>query len=60
MRVKAFVRGLGIDRATDLLLTLNHPDAWQLLVEQRSRTPRRYERWFGDMSCARLLHKVGR
>lgn len=59
-RKKALVRGLGIDRATDLLWTLNHPDVWQLLVAERGWTPRQYERWFGDISCAQLLHKVER
>jgi AcrR family transcriptional regulator len=47
--------GLGIDRATDILWTLNHPDVWQLLVGQRGWTPEQYEDWFADTACAQLL-----
>jgi AcrR family transcriptional regulator len=47
--------GLGIDRATDILWTLNHPDVWQLLVGQRGWTPEQYEEWFADTACAQLL-----
>ena len=31
--------GLDVDRATDILWTLNHPVVWQLLVIQRGWTP---------------------
>ena len=31
--------GLDVDRATDILWTLNHPDVWQLLVGERGWTP---------------------
>jgi AcrR family transcriptional regulator len=47
--------GLGVDRAADILWTLNHPDLWQLLVGQRGWTPDEYEQWFGDAACAQLL-----
>ena len=47
--------GLDVDRATDILWTLNHPDVWQLLVVERGWTPERYEQWFGDAVCAQLL-----
>jgi AcrR family transcriptional regulator len=47
--------GLGVDRAADILWTLNHPDLWQLLVGQRGWTPDQYEKWFGDTACAQLL-----
>ena len=40
---KALKRGLGVDRATDILWTLNHPDVWQLLVGERGWTPEQYE-----------------
>jgi AcrR family transcriptional regulator len=46
---------LDVERATDLLWTLNHPDVWHLLVVQRGWTPEAYERWFGDAACAQLL-----
>jgi AcrR family transcriptional regulator len=46
---------LDVERATDILWTLNHPDVWRLLVLQRGWTPDQYERWFGDTACAQLL-----
>jgi AcrR family transcriptional regulator len=52
---KALRPGLGVDRATDILWTLNHPDVWQLLVGERGWTPDQYEEWFGDTACAQLL-----
>jgi len=48
-------RGLGVDRATDILWTLNHPDQWQLLVVQRGWTPAQFERWLADGACHHLL-----
>jgi hypothetical protein len=54
-RKKALIPGLGVDRATDVLWTLNHPNVWQLLVEDRGWTPEQYERWFGDIACGQLL-----
>ena len=47
--------GLDVDRATDILWTLNHPTVWQLLVVQRGWTPDEYERWFADAACSQLL-----
>jgi AcrR family transcriptional regulator len=52
---KALKPGLDVDRATDILWALNHPDLWQLLVRERGWTPEEYERWFGDAACAQLL-----
>jgi AcrR family transcriptional regulator len=52
---KALKRGLDVDRATDILWTLNHPDVWQLLVRQRGWAPDEWERWFADTSSAQLL-----
>jgi AcrR family transcriptional regulator len=52
---KALRRGLDIERATDILWTLNHPDVWQLLVRERGWTPDEWERWFADTSSAQLL-----
>ncbi|MBV9808237.1 MAG: TetR/AcrR family transcriptional regulator, partial [Solirubrobacterales bacterium] len=51
----ALQRGLTIDRATDILWALNHPDTWQLLVTRRGWTPEQYEQWVGDTSSAQLL-----
>jgi AcrR family transcriptional regulator len=52
---KALRPALDVDRATDILWTLNHPDVWQLLVRQRGWTPEQYEQWFGDTACSQLL-----
>jgi AcrR family transcriptional regulator len=46
---------LDIERATDILWTLNHPNNWQLLVVDRGWTPEQYEHWTGDLACAQLL-----
>jgi len=47
--------GLGVARATDTLWTLNHPDVWNLLVNERGWSPRQYETWLATSSCAQLL-----
>jgi AcrR family transcriptional regulator len=57
---KALRRGLNVDRATDILWTLNHPDVWQLLVGERGWTPEQYEQWVGDTACSQLLRTDGR
>jgi AcrR family transcriptional regulator len=46
---------LDVDRATDILWTLNHPDVWLLLSGERGWTPQQFEEWFGDITCAQLL-----
>ena len=51
----ALQRGLSIDRATDILWALNHPNTWQLLVTERGWTPEQYEQWVGDTASAQLL-----
>jgi AcrR family transcriptional regulator len=57
---KGLRRGLGIERATDILWTLNHPDVWLLLVGQRGWTPDQFEQWLGDTTCAQLLTRPPR
>ncbi|MGH2988833.1 MAG: TetR/AcrR family transcriptional regulator [Solirubrobacterales bacterium] len=52
---KALKPGLGVDRGTDILWTLNHPELWHLLVGARGWTPEEYEQWFGDAACSQLL-----
>jgi hypothetical protein len=47
--------GLDVDRAADILWTLNHPDLWQLLVVRRGWTPDEYERWCANAACDQLL-----
>lgn len=44
-----------MDRAADLLWTLNHPDVWRLLVRERGWTPDEFEQWLGDTAIAQLL-----
>lgn len=51
----ALAPGLDVDRATDILWTLNHPGTWQLLVARAGWTPEQYERWVGDAACQQLL-----
>jgi AcrR family transcriptional regulator len=48
-------RGLGVDRATDILWILNHPSTYWLLTDGRGWTPAQYERWLGDALCSQLL-----
>ena len=52
---RALRSDLDINRAADILWTLNHPDVWQLLVGQRGWTPEQYEHWFADAACSQLL-----
>ncbi len=54
---RALKRGLDVERATDILWTLNHPNVWQLLVAQRGWSPDDYERWFADTACEQLLRR---
>ena len=51
----ALERGLDVERATDILWTLVHPNVWQLLVGERGWTPEQYEQWCGDAACSQLL-----
>jgi AcrR family transcriptional regulator len=53
--LRALAPGLSVDRATDILWTLNHPTVWLLLTGARSWTADEYEQWFADVSCAQLL-----
>jgi AcrR family transcriptional regulator len=48
-------RGLSVAAGTDILWTLNHPDAWMLLAGQRGWTAHAYETWLAQASCAQLL-----
>jgi AcrR family transcriptional regulator len=54
-RKNALRPGVSVDRAADILWTLNHPNTWQLLVGERGWTPEEYERWSGDAACTQLL-----
>jgi len=54
-RKRALRRGLDVDRAADILWTINHPAVWQPLVRERAWTSSEYERWCADLACAQLL-----
>jgi AcrR family transcriptional regulator len=57
---RAIVESMAVpdaDRATDILWTLNHPDVWHLLVDERGWTPEQWERWFVDAARAQLLQE---
>jgi len=56
-KARGLAKGLGVDRATDILWTLNHPDVWLLLVGQRGWTPSQFETWLADALCAQLLER---
>ena len=47
--------GLDVDRAADILWTLNHPDTWLLLVAERGWAPEEWERWFAATVAEQLL-----
>lgn len=53
--IGALRRDLGVESATDVLWTLNHPSVWHLLVRGRGWTPGQYEQWIGDAFCGELL-----
>jgi AcrR family transcriptional regulator len=52
---KALAPGLTVERATDILWTINHPNLWQLLAGERGWTPEEYEQWCADTACSQLL-----
>ncbi len=47
--------GVDVERATDLLWTLNHPDVWLLLVDRRGWSPQDWESWFARTCREQLL-----
>jgi AcrR family transcriptional regulator len=52
--------GLDVERAADILWTINHPSVWQLLVGERGWTPEQYEAWTAELACSQLLEVRGR
>jgi AcrR family transcriptional regulator len=52
---KGLKPGLTVDRAADILWTLNHPRVYLLLLGERGWSPEEYEVWLGDITCAELL-----
>jgi AcrR family transcriptional regulator len=51
----ALNQSLDVERAADILWTINHPNTWQLLVRQRGWTTDQYEQWSADAACTQLL-----
>ena len=47
--------GLDVDRAADILWTLNHPNVWQLLVDERGWTAAQWQEWFTAAARSQLL-----
>jgi hypothetical protein len=50
--------GLGVQRATDILWTINHPTTWHMLVADRGWSADQYERWCADTACSQLLKGI--
>src|SRR4051794_16829724 len=48
---------LAVERAADILWTINHPHLWQLLVDERGWSPEQYEEWCAGLACAELLQR---
>ena len=51
----ALAEDLGLDRAADLLWTLNHPASYLLLTRDRGWTADEYEQWLADVTVDQLL-----
>jgi AcrR family transcriptional regulator len=52
---KALRPGLDVARASDILWTLNHPDLYWLLVNERGWTPDQHEEWLASVLSEQLL-----
>jgi hypothetical protein len=51
---KALRRGLTVANATDILWTLNHPDVWLLLHDDRGWSAKAFEAWLVEALMALL------
>lgn len=54
----ALASDIDVDKASDILWTLNHPDVWLLLVGTRGWTPDEFETWLADAACSQLLKRT--
>lgn len=50
--------GLDVERAADILWTINHGDLWQHLVVRRGWSPEAFEGWLADTFRALLLRET--
>jgi|SRR5581483_10058516 len=55
----ALAPGLGIERAGDVLWTLNSPELFDLIVEERGWTPEQYGSWVASLLAGALLAGAG-
>jgi AcrR family transcriptional regulator len=56
-RKQALKPGLGVKRGTDILWSLNHPNLYRLLVNDRGWSPAQYEDWLAETFCSQLLSR---
>src|SRR5262245_34734295 len=54
-RRKGLKKGLSVERAADILWTLNHPRVYLLLMQERGWSAEDYERWLANVTCEQLL-----
>lgn len=54
----ALMPGLDVDRATDILWTLNHPNPLAAPRRGSGWPPEDYEQWTGDVACRQLLERA--
>jgi AcrR family transcriptional regulator len=52
---RALTPDLDVQRATDILWAINHPNTWQLLVRERGWTPEQYEQWSANTAISQLV-----
>jgi AcrR family transcriptional regulator len=48
-------QGLTLERATDILWSLNHPSSYLLFVVERKWSPSEFEDWVVELLCEQLL-----
>jgi len=48
---------LSVDKAADIIWSMNSPEFYLLLVEQRGWSPREFEHWLGDAWICLLLSR---
>jgi hypothetical protein len=57
---KALKPRLDVDRAADILWTINNPTVWQLLIRERGWTPDEYEQWCASTAASQFLRSEPR
>jgi AcrR family transcriptional regulator len=54
---KGLKSGLSVEKATDILWTLNHPDVWLALRYERGWSPKEFEKWLAATAAQQLLNE---